>query len=113
MQLPNKKRDVVSYENMGDELRTAFEEKYPHGYMDYMGDIIKVDKPDGTFFYAVSIEIPDAIYLVKISVKTDNLDDIENGLFKDQNDEGDDVDTEFPDNEGDFGEEQEEEEQED
>ena len=29
-----------------------------------MGDIFKVDKPDGTFFYAVEVDIPDAVYLV-------------------------------------------------
>ena len=33
---PNKRRAVISYENMSDELREAFEEKYPHGYADYL-----------------------------------------------------------------------------
>ena len=61
----------------------AFKEKYPHGYADYLSDIIKVDKPDGSCFYAVSLEVPDAIYLVKIKVKVDDREDIENGLFKD------------------------------
>ena len=50
----NKKRAVISYENMSEELMEAFKEKYPRGYADYMGDIFKVDKPDGTSFYAVS-----------------------------------------------------------
>ena len=35
---------------MSPELAEAFKEKYPHGYADYMGDIFKVVKPDGTFF---------------------------------------------------------------
>ena len=48
-----------------------------------MGDLFKVDKPDGSFFYAVSVEIPDAIYLVKIEVKIDDYEDVENGLFGD------------------------------
>lgn len=78
-----KKRAVVSYVNMPAELAAAFKEKYPKGYADYMGDIFKVDKPDGTFFYAVSIEIPEAIYLVKIDVKIDDYDDVENDLFGD------------------------------
>lgn len=78
-----KKRAVVSYANMSSELATAFKEKYPKGYSDYMGDIFKVDKPDGSFFYAVSIEIPEAIYLVKIDVKIDDYEDAENGLFGD------------------------------
>lgn len=78
-----KKRAVISYENMTPELQDAFKEKYPHGYADYLGDIIKVDKPDGSFFHAVTLEIPDAIYLVKIKVRTDDYDDAEEDLFKD------------------------------
>lgn len=98
----NKKRAVISYENMFPELKEAFDEKYPHGYADYMGDIFKVDKPDGSFFHAVSVEIPDAIYLVKIKVKTDDYADVENGFFKDNQDtDGSDEDGTFPD-EGDF-----------
>ncbi|MEF9930773.1 MAG: hypothetical protein RSC28_08460 [Bacteroidales bacterium] len=82
-----KRRAVVSYANMSMELAAAFKEKYPKGYSDYMGDIFKVDKPDGTFFYAVSIEITEAIYLVKIDVKIDDYEDAENGLFGDQESE--------------------------
>ena len=84
-----KKRAVISYENMSDELMDAFREKYPHGYADYMGDIFKVEKPDGSSFYAVSLEIPDALYLVKIKVKVDDYGDVENELFKDEDDGGD------------------------
>lgn len=93
-----KKRAVISYENMSDELMDAFREKYPHGYADYMGDIFKVDKPDGTFFHAVSLEIPDAIYLVKIKVKVDDIDDAQEELFKDGDDadDGDGVEGGFP-----------------
>ena len=94
-----KKRAVVSYANMSPELAAAFKEKYPKGYADYMGDLFKVDKPDGSFFYAVSVEIPDAIYLVKIEVKIDDYEDVENGLFGGE-DGDDDAGTEgntFPD----------------
>ena len=76
----NKKRAVVSYERMSEELAKAFAEKYPKGYSDYFPDIQKYDKPDGTSFYAVTIEIPDAVYLVKVNVKTDDYDDVENWL---------------------------------
>ncbi len=97
-----KKRAVVSYANMSPELAAAFKEKYPKGYADYMGDIFKVDKPDGSFFYAISLEIPDAIYLVKIDVKIDDYEDVENGLFGDSSVDGEDGagDGTFPDNEG-------------
>lgn len=75
-----KKRAVVSYENMSEELAAAFAEKFPKGYNDYFPDLVKYDKPDGTNFYAVTVEIPDAIYLVKIKVKTDDAEDIERWL---------------------------------
>ncbi len=75
-----KKRAVVSYENMPKELAEAFAEKYPKGYSDYLPDLVKYDKPDGTSFYAVTMEIPDAVYLVKIKVKTDDANDLERWL---------------------------------
>ena len=80
MSQPQKKRAVVSYENMSKELAEAFALKYPKGFNDYLPDLMKYDKPDGTCFYAVTVEIPDAIYLVKIKIKTDNIDDIERWL---------------------------------
>lgn len=86
-----KKRLVVSYANMSPELANAFKEKYPRGYADYMGSIFKVEKPDGSFFYAVSIEIPEAVYLVKIDVKIDDYEDVENGFFGDNAAEGDEA----------------------
>ena len=76
----NEKRHIVSYENMSPELAAAFAEKYPKGFNDYLPDLNKYTKPDGTPFYAVMIEIPDAIYLVKIKVQIDNPDDIERWL---------------------------------
>ena len=84
-----KKRAVVSYENMSEELAAAFAEKYPKGFSDYLPDLLKYDKPDGTSFYAVTVEIPSAIYLVKIKVKTDDAEDIERWL--DGDDEDDDA----------------------
>ena len=84
-----KRRAVCSYENMSDELAAAFAEKYPKGYSDYFPDLVKYDKPDGTNFYAVTVEIPDAIYLVKIKVKTDDAEDLERWLDGDDNDDSD------------------------
>ena len=68
---------------------TAFAEKYPKGYNDYFPDLVKYDKPDGTSFYAVMVEIPDAIYLVKIKVKTDDAEDIERWLDGEDGDDSD------------------------
>ena len=67
----NKKRHIISYENMPRELAEVFAEKYPKGFSDYLPDLTKYNKPDGTPFYAVLIELPEDIYLVKIKVKID------------------------------------------
>lgn len=84
----SKRRAVISYENMSEELAEAFREKYPHGYADYLGDIVKIDKPDGTFFHCVEVEIPDALYLVKIKVKVDDYAEAEKDLFDNGDDDG-------------------------
>lgn len=84
--MDSKKRHVVSYEKMSEELARAFAEKYPKGFSDYLPDLTKYPKPDGTSFYAVTLEIPDAIYLVKIQVKTDDLEDIEKWLDEEEDD---------------------------
>jgi hypothetical protein len=76
----NKKRHIISYENMSPELAAAFADKYPKGFNDYLPDLNKYTKPDGTPFYAVLIELPEDLYLVKIKVQIDNPDDIERWL---------------------------------
>ena len=76
----NRKRHIVSYENMAPELAAAFAAKYPKGFNDYLPDLTRYTKPDGTPFYAVLIELPEDIYLVKIKVQIDNPDDIERWL---------------------------------
>ena len=94
-----KKRLVVSYSNMKEDVAAAFKEKYPKGYSDYMGDLFKVDKPDGTSFYAITLETETAIYLIKMVVTIDRAEDAQKTLFPDS--EGsDDMPTEgetFPD----------------
>ena len=99
----NRRRHIVSYENMSPELAAAFAEKYPKGFSDYLPDLNKYTKPDGTPFYAVMIEIPDAIYLVKIKVQIDNPDDIERWLEGEEEAEAESVagTTSAPEGEGD------------
>ena len=80
IQPDTRKKHVVSYENMSAELAALFAEKYPKGFNDYLPDLVKYTKPDGTPFYAVTIETEDSIYLVKIQIKIDDADDIERWL---------------------------------
>lgn len=84
MAMDKKTRRVVSYENMSEELAAAFAEKYPNGYRDYLTDLAEYPKPDGTTFDAVTIELPDAIFLVKIKVEKDNVEDLEKWLEGDE-----------------------------
>lgn len=79
----SKRRAVVSYENMSEEVAAAFAEKYPRGAVDFIPDVQKITKPDGTSIYTVTIEIPSAIYLVKVPIKVDDSDDIDRWLDSD------------------------------
>lgn len=85
-----KKRVVISYENLSEDLTTALKERYPLGFTDQM---IRVDKPNGDFFYGVVFETQDINYLVKISVKIDNKakEEIEKDLFADEEVEADEI----------------------
>ena len=85
----SKKRHVVSFEKMAGhpDLAAAFAEKYPKGFSDYLTDLVKYPKPDGTSFYAVTVNTADAIYLVKINVKTDDLEDVARWLEEDAENE--------------------------
>ena len=65
-----KKRLVISYKNCPAEVVQAIKEKYPLGYGDA---IIKVQKPSGDFFHAITVDFGDVSYLVKVDVKIDNL----------------------------------------
>ena len=85
------KRHVVSYEKMSEAVAAAFAEKYPKGFSEYLQDLTRYTKPDGTPFYAVTIELGDDIYLVKIQVETDDLDDVEKWLEGEEDAENEQV----------------------
>jgi hypothetical protein len=68
--MEQKKRVVIGYKNCPAEVVQAIKEKYPLGYGD---EIIKVQKPNGDFFHAITIDFEDISYLVKVDVKIDNL----------------------------------------
>lgn len=68
----DKKRLVVSYQNLPVELQEELARRYPTGYTDAM---IRIDKPSGGFFYAVALETENVSYLVKIDVKVDKIEE--------------------------------------
>ncbi len=66
-----KKRIVTSFEKLSVELQEEVKAFYPLpvGYTEAM---IRIDKPNGDFFYAVPYSTDEAEYLVKIKVKIDD-----------------------------------------
>jgi hypothetical protein len=64
-----KKRLVTSFNNLPLELQEEVKAAYPLGYTDYM---MRIDKPNGDFFFAVPFETEEISYLVKIDVKIDD-----------------------------------------
>lgn len=103
-QATTKKHIVTSYHNLGPEMQDAVKAKYPLGYTEAM---IRVDKPNGDFFYAVPYDTDEVAYLVKIDVKIDDnsqedddkdyydddlkgADDLQDDGSSDNNEESDD-----------------------
>lgn len=66
----NKKRLVVSYQNLSEELLEALKKRYPTGYGDA---VMKINGPNDKVFYAVMLDTADASYLVKVDVKIDSV----------------------------------------
>ena len=71
MAKPNtaKKHIVTSFHNLTPELQEAVKAFYPLGFTEAM---MRIDKPNGDFFYAVPFDTEEVAYLVKIDVKIDD-----------------------------------------
>ena len=65
----HKKKLIVSYKNLSEELLELFKEAYPEGYKDY---IQKTIKPNGDPIFVVPLETDDTTYMIKIEVKIDS-----------------------------------------
>lgn len=90
-----KRKLVVNFKNLSPELIELVKAKYPHGYTNH---VIKVTKPNGDFFHAITLDTEDSSYLIKVNVKIDTKpkdEDEEKGFFSDSDDIGTDEDT-FP-----------------
>ena len=68
----NKRRSVISFNNLPLEIQEAVKAFYPYGYSEAM---MRINKPNGDFFFAVPFETDEVSYLVKIDVKIDDLSD--------------------------------------
>jgi hypothetical protein len=65
----DKKRLIVSMNNLPEGVIEAIHKKYPFGYTDY---VLKISKGDNDFFHAITVDTEDASYLVKVNVKVDS-----------------------------------------
>ncbi len=91
-----KRRSVVSFANLPEELQEEVKKLYPYGYNEAM---MRIEKPNGDFFYAVPFETDEVSYLVKVAVKIDDhVDDEEDKDYYSDDLKGAD---EFADNEED------------
>lgn len=91
-----RKRLVVSYNNVTPEVLEAIRKKYPLGYANH---VIKVKTRGDEFFYAITVDTEEASYLVKVPVKIDSKGSLsEEDNLEDINDEKESEDT-YPDNE--------------
>ena len=64
-----KKHIVTSFHNLTPELQEAVKAFYPLGFTEAM---MRIDQPNGDFFYAVPFDTEEVAYLVKIDVKIDD-----------------------------------------
>ena len=84
-----KKHIVTSFHNLTPELQDAVKEKYPLGFTEAM---MRVDKPNGDFFYAVPYDTDEIAYMVKIDVKVDdNSHDDDKDYYDDEIKGADDI----------------------
>ena len=74
-----KKHIVTSFHNLTPELQDAVKEKYPLGFTEAM---MRVDKPNGDFFYAVPFDTDEIAYMVKIDVKIDDNAQVRGSSFQ-------------------------------
>ncbi len=94
-----KKRVVISYKNLSEELQEEVKKRYPHGYTDQM---LRIEKGPGDFFYAIVLETEDTNYLIKVDVKIDdNLEEEEDKEYYNDDIKGADDLADTPDDEED------------
>ncbi|MDP2422837.1 MAG: hypothetical protein U1C46_11465 [Bacteroidales bacterium] len=78
-----KKKIVVSYENLTGGVLDAIKKKYPYGYSNH---VIRVTLPNKGFFHAITVDTQDVTYLVKVKVKLDKTDKLDEELFSSNED---------------------------
>ncbi|MBQ1409198.1 MAG: hypothetical protein IIY87_05525 [Bacteroidales bacterium] len=79
-----KKKLIISYKNLTDDVRELFKDAYPDGYKDYLQKTIK---PNGEAIFVVPLETEDTSYMIKFDVKIDTGlvdEDLDKDLYGDE-----------------------------
>lgn len=109
----SKKRAIVTYEKLSEDMKDRLEEAFPEGFG---GSMTQIKTPTGETLDALLWETEEIIYLVKLNkitkkpvvipdeeefddlpeedVKSDEMDDLEEDADDDGDDDGDDDDEE-------------------
>lgn len=69
----NRKKVIISYSNITPDILHAIQEKYPDGWANF---VIKVNKSNNDFFHAITVDLGDTSYLVKVNVKVDSVNSL-------------------------------------
>ena len=69
-----KKRIITSIEKVSQEVRDLITDVYPMGWKN---NVLRINKPNGEFFHAITLETPEISYLIKVAVKIDTKADLE------------------------------------
>ncbi len=77
----NKKRLIISYEKLSEDIKELFKEEYADGYSQY---IQKIEKPTGEIIFVVPLETEDTTFMIKVDVRVDSKfseEEIEKEIF--------------------------------
>jgi len=69
--MENKKRVIVDYKTLPDDILEGIANKYPYGYGET--DIIKFRNSKGDLISAIRYETNDAVYMVKVSMQLKDM----------------------------------------
>jgi hypothetical protein len=70
-----RKRSIItSFNNLSPEMQELLQLKYPTGWRNH---VIKINKSNHDFFFAVTLDTPEVDYLIKVDVEIDSRQKLE------------------------------------
>jgi hypothetical protein len=92
---PPKRHIITNYGNLTAEVQELLLVKYPLGWRNH---VMKVNKGNNDFFYAITLDTPDVDYLIKVDVNIDSRQKLEEDrtIYGGYGDEDEDETDELP-----------------